>query len=140
MPRRPPLVAALLTAALALMSGCGFLNAGQPGDTKPDGFMLRGYVSVPATGAGSSCTPAGAASDITVGTKVTVTDGAGAAMGSAVLGAAVRDGVDCNYPFQVPAVPRRDDRYLISIGGRAPVSFPAVPLRQDKPAVIKIAA
>jgi hypothetical protein len=141
-PRRLPLLAALLTAVatVALVAGCGFVNAGRNGDIKPDGFVLRGYVSVLAGAADSACTPAGPVSDITAGTAVRVTDGAGAAMGSAVLGAGVRDGSDCNYPFQVPAVPRRDDRYLISVGSRQPVSFPAGPLRQDKPAVIKISA
>jgi hypothetical protein len=128
--------------ALVAVAGCGFVQAGHASGVKPDGFVLRGYVSTPGAipGSGGGCTTNAAAGDVRVGSRIAVTDAAGAALGETTLGAGVRDGNACNFPFQVAAVPRRDDRYLISVGSRSAVSFPAEPLRRDKPAVIQITA
>lgn len=138
-------VAVVLAAGLAL-SGCGFLSSGDRGSNKPDGFTLRGYVSVgPGTAgasapAGSSgpCTAPPAASDVQAGGAVRVADQEGHTLAAGSLSPGVAEAGRCNFAFQITAVPGGVDEYVIGVGNRASVSFPAHDLRSDKPAVIVV--
>ena len=151
------IVAVVLVAGFAL-SGCGFLTSGQRGSNKPDGFVLRGYVSVGLRGSGkaasgspaavprSSGTPAASApctappeaNDVQAGGAVRVADPAGHTLAAGTLQAGVEEGGRCNFAFQIRAVPGGVDRYVIGVGNRATTTFPAHDLRSDKPAVILV--
>jgi hypothetical protein len=127
--------------------GCGFVHAGDQGKSKPNGFVLRGYASVAGAApgaAGTSCEAPPTVADVRPAAPVRVTDPAGHALATGQLGAGVL-AVDsatyrCNFPFEIRAVPGGADRYLIVVGDRPAVGFPAAELRQDKPAVVVIGA
>jgi hypothetical protein len=150
---------ALLVVALLALTGCGFVNSGQRGSSKPDGFTLRGYVSVgvaasatpspgapsggapstPSTpGAPGACEAPAAASDVHAGGAVRVADPAGHTLAAGTLEPGVRDAARCDFGFQITGVPGGVDRYVIGVGNRPAVSFPAHDLRSDKPAVITV--
>jgi hypothetical protein len=143
-------MAVFLAAGLAL-SGCGFLSSGQRGSTKPDGFTLRGYVSVgsgpdasavpgPASAASTHppCTAPRAADDVQAGGAVRVADPDGHTLAAGSLQPGIEDAGRCNFGFQITAVPGGVDRYVIGVGNRATATFPARDLRSDKPAVIVV--
>jgi hypothetical protein len=129
------------------LGGCGFVHAGQAGKSKPNGFVLRGYASVAGAAAGSAgtaCVSPPTVHDVAPSTPVQVTDPAGKALASGQLGAGVL-AVDssvyrCNFPFEIRAVPGGEDQYVITVGARPAVTFPATELREDKPAVIDVGA
>ena len=135
-----------VTLVLALplgLAGCGWLHAGGAPRNKPDGFVLRGYVTVAGAPAGAAGSPCQApASGVAVADEVRVTDPPAKLLGTGSLGAGVLavDGTAyrCNFPFQVTAVPGGHKTYEITVGGRPAVSFPAADLRSDKPAVINV--
>jgi hypothetical protein len=134
-----------LAAALWVLTGCGFLGAGDRGANKPDAFVLRGYVSVGGAAAGrpgSACEPPGSIDDIHAGGAVRVADPDGHTLGSGELSAGVLalagDEARCNFAFEIPGVPGGVDRYVIGVGNRTPVAFAARDLRRDKPAVLRI--
>ncbi|GEM_PF-2012688 len=131
------------TGLVVGLSGCGFVHAGQANPGKPDGFVLRGYVSTPSATPGvpgSTCTAGTGTFDIAPDTPVRVSDPTGHSLASSTLGAgviAVESGrTRCNFPFTVAAVPGGSEQYVITVGTRAPATFPAHDLREDKPAVI----
>jgi hypothetical protein len=158
--------AAVLVVALLALAGCGFVNSGERGSSKPDGFTLRGYVSVGATagGAGTSgaaaasgaagasggaapggsaaagCEAPAAASDVHAGGPVRVADPEGHTLSAGALAAGVRDGASgrCNFGFEITGVPGGVDRYVIGVGNRQTATFPAQDLRSGKPAVITV--
>jgi hypothetical protein len=153
--RRVRRAAALLVVALLALTGCGFVNSGQRGSSKPDGFTLRGYVSVgvaasaspsasPSPGGASAGAPGGpceapaAASDVHAGGAVRVADPAGHTLAAGVLTPGIWDAASarCDFGFQISGVPGGVDRYVIGVGNRPATSFPAHDLRSDKPAVI----
>jgi len=163
--RRVRRAAALFVAALLALTGCGFANSGQRGSSKPDGFTLRGYVSVgvgstasasagaggaasasagggaaSASAGGGSCEAPAAASDVHAGGAVRVADPAGHTLAAGELAPGVRDAASgrCNFGFQITGVPGGVDRYVVGVGNRPTVSFPAHDLRADKPAVIVV--
>jgi hypothetical protein len=134
----------LLTAALAL-TGCGWLRAGGAPKSKPDGFVLRGYVAVSGAAAGSVGAPCEAPrAGVAPADEVRVTDPPDKLLGTGSLGAGVLaangDGFRCNFPFVIPAVAGGHKTYAVTVAGRPAVPFPAVDLRSDKPAVITIPA
>jgi hypothetical protein len=129
--------------ALALggcgLVGCGFIGAGQASHTKPNGFILRGYVQVSGAVAGTagSCTAPPSLPDLQPGALVRVSDPGGKALAEGQLGAGVLDSAgNCNFPFELRAVPGGPATYVLTVDGRPPVSFPAKDLREDKLAVI----
>lgn len=150
-----------LATGLAV-SGCGFLGSGQRGSNKPDGFTLRGYVSVgagktagasagptasagPAANAGPTasaghppCTAPPPATDVQAGGAVRVADPDGHTLAAGSLDPGIEDAGRCNFGFEITAVPGGVDRYVIGVGNRATVTFPARDLRSDKPAVIVV--
>ena len=152
-------IAAVVLVAGFVLSGCGFLGSGQRGSNKPDGFVLRGYVSVglraepgkaasgsPATvpnasgtpSAGVPCTAPPEANDVQAGGAVRVADPDGHTLAAGTLEAGVEEGGRCNFAFQIKAVPGGVDRYVIGVGNRATTTFLAHDLRSDKPAVILV--
>lgn len=147
-------MAVVLAAGLAL-SGCGFLGSGERGSNKPDGFVLRGYVSVghkaasspgPSSGqsaevtpgAGGSCTAPPPADDVQAGGAVRVADPDGHTLAAGSLKPGVEESGRCNFGFEITAVPGGVDRYVIGVGTRATATFEARDLRSDKPAVITV--
>ena len=137
------LLALPLTAAL--LSGCGFVGASNVSHVKPNGFVLRGRVTVPAAGAapsvdGVSC--ASAVPDVAAGAPIVVSDVQGHELARGELGGGVTvavpggAGVTCDFPFQVRAVPGGVSRYGVSVAGRPAQSFEASALREDQQAVI----
>ena len=146
--RRVRRAAALLVVALLALTGCGFVNSGQRGSSKPDGFTLRGYVSVGVAasesaspspgGAPGACEAPAAASDVHAGGPVRVADPAGHTLAAGTLDPGVRDAARCDFGFQITGVPGGVDRYVIGVGNRPAMSFPAHDLRSDKPAVINV--
>jgi hypothetical protein len=133
-----------LTLVLAVplgLAGCGWLQAGGAPKGKPDGFVLRGYVTVAGAPAGAAGSPCQApAAGVAVADEVRVTDPPSTLLGIGSLGAGVLavDGTAyrCNFPFQIGGVPGGHKTYSITIAGRPAVNFPAAELRSDKPAVI----
>lgn len=128
----------------AALSGCGWVRAGNRSPNKPTAFVLRGYASVagaPAGQPGAECQVP--ASGIGANTPVHVSDPSGHALATGAL----RDGVlaadgsayRCNFAFEIYGVPGGHATYEISVNDRPPVSFPATELREDKPAVIRVA-
>ncbi|HEV7900027.1 MAG TPA: hypothetical protein VGP31_19515 [Planosporangium sp.] len=127
----------------AAVSGCGWLRAGGASNTKPSGFVLRGYVAVagaPAGQVGSPCQVP--AAGIAASTPVRVSDPPGHALATGALrpGVLAADGsaYRCNFPFEIYGVPGGHNTYDISVDDRPPMSFPAGELRQDKSAVIPV--
>jgi hypothetical protein len=120
------------------LSGCGFIAAGRVSHSKPDGFLLRGYVHVrdglPAPGNG--CTSPVTLADVQPGATVRVSDPTGKTLANGALGPGVADSGYCNFPFEVPAVPGGPSTYVITVGARPSSRFPAKELREDKPAII----
>lgn len=142
---------ALLAVAVALtgcgfaLTGCGFVASGERGANKPDTFLLHGYVSVggvAAGPAGSACEPTRASADIRAGGAVRAADNDGHTLGAGQLAPGVLSLVDgevrCNFGFEIPGVPGGVDRYVIGVGNRPPVAFPARELRENKPAVLMV--
>jgi hypothetical protein len=133
-------------AALALsLAGCGFIGTGQTSDTKPSGFVLRGYVSVAGAApgaAGSPCQAPPSAADIRSGGPVRVADPDGHTLATGALGVGFL-AVDattyrCNFPFEIAAVPGGPPRYVVGVGSQPAASFAADDVRHDKPAVIMV--
>jgi hypothetical protein len=141
---------ALLLVTLLALAGCGFVKSGERGSSKPDGFTLRGYVSVGASASvasasralpgGSPCEAPAAASDVRAGGAVRVADPAGHTLSAGELAAGIRDDASgrCNFGFQITGVPGGVDNYVIGVGNRQAASFPAQDLRSGKPAVITV--
>jgi len=126
------------------LGGCGFLGAAGVSHAKPDGFVLRGRVTVPVPAsdtrpAGSAC--AAGIPDVVAGARVTVTGPDGKVLGTGQLGAGViaRTGTaaSCDFPFQLAAVPGGVDSYDIAVG-RHSQRFPAKPLRENASAILAV--
>jgi hypothetical protein len=137
------IVAGLLASLLA---SCGFVKTGES-RSKPSGFPLRGYVSVLGAspgGLGTPCQAPTSASDVSAGVRVQVLDPAGDVLGTSSLGRGVlaeapdRTGYRCNFPFEVVDVPGGPDEYTVVVGTRPAVTFPAMELRANKPAIIEL--
>jgi hypothetical protein len=134
-----------LPLAAVLLSGCGFVGASKVSDVKPNGFVLRGRVTVPAAGTaptvdGESC--ASAIPDVAAGVTVKVSDVQGHELARGELGGGVTatvpggSGVSCEFPFQVRGVPGGVSQYAVSVAGRPAQTFAASALREDQQAVI----
>ncbi|HWB35698.1 MAG TPA: hypothetical protein VHA75_06715 [Rugosimonospora sp.] len=142
------LAAVLLAAATAAgAAGCGFIGAGKVSDTKPNGFVLRGHVSTPLPAGdtrpdGAACTAPASLPDIAAGSPVRVLDEHNAVIGLGGLNPGVvahpSTGADCEFGFQIAAVPGGVSTYAIVVGTQPAHTFPAAELREDKPAVISL--
>jgi hypothetical protein len=138
---------AAVVLAVSLTAGCGFIASGDRPATKPDAFVLRGYVSVggvPAGTAGSACTAPPSVTDIEAGGPVRVADQQGHTLGAGKLAGgvlAITDGQPrCTFAFEIAGVPGGVDEYVIGVGNRPASTFPARELRENKPAVITVNA
>jgi hypothetical protein len=137
----------VLSLAATLLAGCGFVGASGVSHTKPNGFVLRGRVSVPAAGSGPAVEGASCVStlpDVAVGAPVTVSDADGHELGKGALGGGVtvavpgKSGGSCDFPFQIAAVPGGVSGYAVSVAGRPARTFAATALREDQQAVITL--
>lgn len=137
--------AAAVAVAAFLTSGCGFIASGDRPAEKPNAFVLRGYVSVggaPAGAPGTACVAPAAVSDIQAGGPVRVADPQGHTLGAGRLAAGVVEieagEARCTFPFEIAGVAGGVDQYVIGVGTRPTVTFPARELRENKPAVIRV--
>ncbi|WP_432986047.1 hypothetical protein [Dactylosporangium sp. CA-233914] len=128
------------------LGGCGW--AGRHDETsKPDGFLLHGYVSVAgaAGGAtGSACLAPASVPDIVAGGTVRVADTEGHVIAATQLAAGVLApdgaGYDCNFAFELANLSGSRATYLVMVGTRPAASFPTKELREGRPAVIPVEA
>jgi len=138
----------LAVVTFVTVAGCGFAHAGKASHSKPNGFVLRGYVTVGSAGStgpvGSPCQSPPGAADIRADAPVRVTNPDGRTLATGTLGAGVlamdSSAYRCNFPFEIPAVPGGQSTYVITVGARPPMSFAARDLREDKSAVIPVAS
>lgn len=148
MTRIPRLLAAASAAvALAAVSGCGFIAAGQKSVQKPDSFVLIGHadVALPASdhaAAGTTCTAPASVPGIATSTPVKVLDEQGIVIANGALGSGIlaRSGTTptCAFPFEIRAVPGSSNSYGIQVGDRPAQTFAASQVQQNAPAVITI--
>jgi hypothetical protein len=117
----------MLVLALGL-SGCGWAGT-HDRTTKPDGFLLHGYVSAVC----ASPTP-----DIHAGAQVKITDDAGRTLATGSLGAGVTDGAKCNYPFEISNVPGSADTVVVLAGAQPAAKFPTGRLREGGTAIVPV--
>jgi hypothetical protein len=148
--RRTAILILLAGLVVASSAGCGFVGAGGVSHTKPNGFVLRGHVSTPVAGGQASaddspCTAPAGLPDITAGSPVKVLDDVNNVIGLSTLGAGVvahpggtGAAADCEFGFEIRAVPGGVTNYAIVVGTQPAHTFPAAELRQDKPAVITL--
>jgi len=143
------LLTALLASGLAAgAGGCGFVGAGGVSNTKPNGFVLRGYASTPvpagdARPTGAACAAPTSLPDIAGGAAVKVLDPGGTVIALGTLQAGVINhsgtSTSCDFGFEIRAVPGGVPSYSIVVGTEPAHDFPAEQLRQDKPAIIPLA-
>jgi len=137
----------VLPLTVAALAGCGFIGASSVSHTKPNGFVLRGSVTVPAAGngpevAGTPCVSA--LSDVAAGVMVKVSDVDGHELGRGQLDGGVlvtppgHAGASCDFPFQITAVPGGVKQYAVSVAGRPAAVFDADKLREKQQAVIAL--
>jgi hypothetical protein len=108
------------------LSGCGWAGT-HDRVSKPDGFLLQGYVSA------SCATPS---PDIHQGAEVKIADEAGHTIASGSLGAAVADGTKCNFPFEISNVPGSEDTVVVLVGVLPAAKFQTSRLREGGTAVL----
>jgi hypothetical protein len=146
-----PGFAVLISFSLVLsLGGCGFVAAGRRSHTKPNGFVLQGYVSVigvPAGAPGSPCQAPPSVPDIVAGGPVRVADTTGAAIATGTLRAGVMpdtspgpEGFRCNFAFEIRDVSGAQQVYVIVVGTRPAASFDGENLRANQAAVIDVHA
>ncbi len=146
--RHAAVAAALLAAGLtATTAGCGFIGASKVSDTKPNGFVLRGHVTIPVPADdtradGAACAAPTSLPDIAAGAAVKVFDPAHTEIGLGSLAPGVISGSggtpSCNFAFAIRAVPGGVETYSIVVGAQPARDFPATDLREDKLAVITL--
>jgi hypothetical protein len=134
-----------LAACGAVLAGCGFVGAADVSDQKPNGFVLRGHVSVPVSTGGTQSEGATCDSpvpDVAPNGEVKVTDPQGRQIAVGYLGDGVvgsdSSGTTCDFPFEIPQVPGGVTSYGIAVAGRAAQSFAATALRENQQAVISL--
>ena len=131
-----------LIPAMAL-AGCGWVGRADE-TSKPDGFLLHGYVSVRGAASGIPGTPCLApVPDIVSGATVQAADQDGTVVATTTLAAGVLasapDGFLCNFAFELVNLPGSRPTYQILVAGRPPVSFESRALREGRPAVVDVA-
>jgi hypothetical protein len=124
------------------LGGCGW--AGRHDEqSKPDGILIHGYVSVAGAAAGVPGTPCLApagVTDIAQGGTVRVGDDAGHVIAATTLGSGVLaqadGGYTCNFAFELRNLSGSRATYTIFVGERPATTFQTKDLREGKPAVI----
>jgi hypothetical protein len=127
--RRSRVVTFLLVLCLVL-TGCGWVGAHNR-SSKPNGFQVHGYVTVP-----SSCLTG--TSDIHAGAEVKIADETGKTIATGSLGDGVADGSKCNYPFEISNVPASHDTVIVLVGLQPAAKFATSELREGGTAVISV--
>ncbi|MFG2037272.1 hypothetical protein [Dactylosporangium sp. NPDC048998] len=126
------------------LGGCGWV--GRHDETsKPDGFLLHGYVSVSGAAAGVAGTPCEAPAsvpDIVQGGTVRVADTDGHLIAATTLAGGVlaqqADAYRCNFAFELRNLSGGRAAYVIMVGDRPAASFQTKALREGSPAVIPV--
>jgi hypothetical protein len=132
--RRPPVLTLVLLLCLSApcLNGCGWAGT-HDRITKPNGFLLHGYVNV-----ASACTAG--VPDIHPGAEVKVADDAGRTIATGSLGAGVAaDGDKCNYPFEISNVPGSYDTVVVLVGVQPAAKFSTSELREGRTAIVSVA-
>jgi hypothetical protein len=132
----------LVVSSLSTLSGCGWVGVHNR-VSKPNGFLLHGYVSVAGAASGTPGTPcASRAADIASGGPVKVVDADGAPLASGSLGTGVLAGsgsaFQCNFPFDISNVPGGPDTMVVLIGQQPAARFATSELREGRAAVISV--
>jgi hypothetical protein len=144
--RRLVLALLLVTSLVTSLGGCGWVGRADE-TSKPDGFLLHGYVSVAgaATGvAGTPCLAPSSAPDIVSGATVRAADADGHVIALTSLAGGVlaeaSDGFHCNFAFELRNLSGSRPTYQILVADRPGTSFETRQLREGKPAVVPVAA
>jgi hypothetical protein len=126
------------------LGGCGWVGRHDE-QSKPDGILLHGYVSVAGAAAGvagTPCLPPAGVSDIAQGGTVRVGDEAGHVIAVTTLGngvlAQADGGYTCNFAFELRNLSGGRATYTIMVGDRPATTFQTKELREGKPAVIPV--
>ncbi|MFI5906813.1 hypothetical protein [Dactylosporangium sp. NPDC051541] len=127
-----------------MLGGCGW--AGRHDETsKPDGFLLHGYVMVAGAAAGvvgSACLAPSSVPDVHEGGNVRIADDQGRTIAAATLagGVLATDGAgfDCNFGFELRNLSGSRTAYQISVGGRPALTFTTKQLTEGQPAVVPV--
>ncbi|GAB3870430.1 hypothetical protein ACFPIJ_37560 [Dactylosporangium cerinum] len=133
----------LLALPLVLsLGGCGWVGRADE-TSKPDGFLLHGYVSVAGAAAGVPGTPCLApVQDIVSGATVKVADQDGKVVAVTSLSAGVLaagpDSYRCNFAFELLNLSGSRPAYQILVADRPPVSFETRAMREGRPAVVDV--
>jgi hypothetical protein len=111
--------------------------------SKPDGFLLHGYVSVAGAAPGvpgTACLAPPSVPDIAQGGTVRVADAEGHVIAATTLagGVLAQDAGDfrCNFAFELHNLSGARATYVIMVGDRPAASFATKELREGRPAVV----
>lgn len=126
------------------LSACGWVGVHNR-VTKPNGFLLHGYVSVAGAAAGAPGTACQARSgSVASGATVKIVDEDGIQLAAGSLGDGVLAGAgsawQCNFPFDLTNVPGGPDTVVVEIGALPAAHFATSELREGRAAVIPVAA
>ena len=130
--------------ALSVLSACGWIGV-HDRVTKPDGFLLHGYVSVAGAAAGAPGTACLARSGaVAAGAPVKVVDRDGVQLAAGSLGDGVLAGTggawQCNFPFDIANVPGGPDTVVVEVAQLPAARFATSDVREGRAAVIPVAA
>ena len=130
--------------ALLGLPACGWIGV-HDRVTKPNGFLLHGYVSVAGAASGTPGTACLARSGtVAAGVTVKIVDEDGVQLAAGALGDGVLAGTgrawQCNFPFDITNVPGGPDAVLVEIAQLPAAHFTTSELRAGRPAVIPVAA
>jgi hypothetical protein len=129
------IIAALMLAAIAALSGCGgsseAASGGKPtGTAEPETFMAVGTIDLTDSDLqhyDDECSGGGGYDDITGGAQVVVYDNAGTMLASGALEPGEPDpsfpDVACSFGFTVEVPVAAADLYSVEIGHRGKVTF-----------------
>lgn len=142
--RRSALLALLCVGALLGLPACGWVGV-HDRVTKPNGFLLHGYVSVAGATSGTPGTACLARTGaVASGVPVKVLDEDGVQLAAGALGDGVLAGSDgawqCNFPFAITNVPGGPDTMVVEVAQLPAARFATSALREGRPAVIPVVA
>ncbi len=123
----------MLFVSALCVTGCGWAGT-HDRVTKPNGFLLHGYVNV-----ASACTAG--VPDIHPGAEVKIADDTGKTIATGSLGEGVAAaGNTCNYPFEISNVPGSYNTVVVLVGLQPAARFATSELREGRTAVVSVSA
>lgn len=119
-------------AVIAGTAACSSAPAPTAVPAKPTTFTMTGMLTMssPKT-VQNNCTGVGGYDDIAPGAAITVTDDKGAIVAVGRLGRGLVHNYNCEYEFEVPAVPGFRDFYGVEVTHRGIVTYPESQARVD---------